>query len=335
MRDPVSLVEGRVRHYGRFASRPANVNPLDEFGGPLRALRSLRLKEWVGFTLSHPDLYSSMIIQDAHYLSSSEIYAYDRERGALHQHARNGRGGALRLPAKLAGSHCVFAAAGYRLEYEFGRDGGAHRVRFDIAASKTAAAFAGDLTLHPGQASPPLSVSSRLPGGRMYTHKAIYPASGTVRIGDEEFVFEADRDLAILDEHKSLLPYRTRWLWGTFGLHTDAGLVGANFVERPSVAGQEDESCVWTPAAAEPLADLRFEPASADPKAAWHVASRDGRLDVTFEPEGRKQVHHQLGLFSIDYFQLFGSYRGAVRGAGGVYEFDGVHGVCESMRARL
>jgi hypothetical protein len=54
-------------------------------------------------------------------------------------------------------------------------------------------------------------------------------------------------------------------------------------------------------------------------------------LDVAFGPEGRKDVKHQLGVFAIDYFQLFGRYRGAVGG----YPVDGVHGVCESFRARL
>src|SRR6516162_7041736 len=103
MRDPDRLVEGGVRRYGRFAERPVSVNPLEEFGDLWRALRRLRLKEWVGFTLVHPDIYSSLIMQDANYLASSEIYAYDRRSGALHQHAANGRGGSLAMPDRLAG----------------------------------------------------------------------------------------------------------------------------------------------------------------------------------------------------------------------------------------
>jgi hypothetical protein len=47
------------------------------------------------------------------------------------------------------------------------------------------------------------------------------------------------------------------------------------------------------------------------------------------------QVRHQFGVFAIDYFQLFGHYRGTLRGADRSHEVDGAHGVCESMRARL
>lgn len=77
MRDLSSLVEDGIRRYGRFPVRPANVNPLDERGRMPRAVRRLRLKEWLGFTLIHPDWFSSLIMQDANYLASSEIYGYD------------------------------------------------------------------------------------------------------------------------------------------------------------------------------------------------------------------------------------------------------------------
>ena len=333
--DPVSLVEGNVRHYGRFASRPSTVNPNDEFSGLSRALRRLRLKEWVGFTLIHPDCYSSLIMQDAQYLASSEIYLYDRRSGALHQHAANGRGGSLALPADLLGSQCVFERRGYQITYDFSRDQAQHTLHIDIAATATAPAFQGELVLDAGRASLPLSVSSRLPGGRMYTHKAIFPVEGVLRVGDAEIVFDGTRNLAILDEHKSYFSYRTTWLWGTFAMHASDGLAGANFAYRPAIPGNEEESCIWIPGACEPLAEITFEPTSTDPLAPWNITSRDGRLDVVFEPEGRKQVQHQFGIVAIDYFQMYGRYRGILRGADRIYQVDNVHGVCESMRARL
>ena len=335
MPDPDGLVDRGVRRYGRFAARLASVNPLDEFAGLARSLRRLRLKEWIGFTLVHPDWCSSLIMQDAQYLASSEIYTYDRRTGALHQHAAKGKGGSLAMPARLAASHCSFQRRGYRLEYDFAAGAGRHAIRFDIAATAAAAAFQGELELDAGHGSLPLSVSSRLPGGRMYTHKAIFPAEGALRVGDQKIVFDGARDLAIIDEHKSMPPYRTTWLWGTFALHAVAGIAGANFADRPELAGQDEESCLWTPGTCEPLADIEFQRQAGGASAPWHIFSRDGRLDVTFEPEGRKQVRHQLGVFAIDYFQLLGRYRGTLRGADRSHEVEDAHGVCESMRARL
>ncbi|MEW2621350.1 DUF2804 domain-containing protein [Streptomyces sp. NPDC048106] len=336
MPTPQRLVEDGIRHWGRLPDRPAAANPLDAYTGLTRRLKSLRLKEWVGFTLLHPDWYSSLIIQDAHYLASSEIYAYDRTAGALHQHAANAPGGSPALPARLLDSACRFERDGYRIAFSFSRAFARHRIELDIAATLKAPAVRGELELDAAAATPALSVSSRLPGGSMYTHKAAFPALGVLRVGDAEITFDPTRDLAVLDEHRSLLPYRTNWLWGTFATLTDAGeVVGANFAARPELPGEPEESCLWTPGRCEPLGDVVFEPASADPSATWHIASRDGRVDVVFEPEGRKRVKHNLGLFAIDYFQLFGHYRGVLRGAEGDFEIKNVHGVCESMKARL
>jgi hypothetical protein len=338
-----TLVDRGTRAYGRFATRPRTVNPLEEFTGTSRRLRRLRLKEWVGFTLVHPDLFSSMIIQDANYLASSELYAYDRVAGALYQHAANARGGSLRMPEVLSGSRPVFARPGYRLEYAFAAGGGGrHQIIIDIAATAKAPAVRAALELDAERASEPLSVSSRVPGGRLYTHKALFPVAGSYAVGDRTFAFDPARDLAIIDEHKSFFPYMTRWLWGTLAFIGDDGTpVGANFCARPGVPGEEEESCLWLPGRCEPLSGVTFTPPSPAPNqgssmAPWQVASADGRLELTFTPQGRKDVKAQLGVAALDYYQLFGSYRGTLRSLDGlVYPVTYAHGVCESFRARL
>ena len=329
------LLPERVRTCGRFESRPQVVDPLEAFAGVERRLRRLRLKEWIGFTLIHPDLNCSLVMQDAHYLASSEIYTFDRRRDHLHEHASNARGGSPTLPRELFGSQCVYARPGYEVVYAFGAERGTHRISLDIAATRRGPAMHGELTLDGTGAPPPLSVSSRLPGGAIYTHKRLYPASGSIRVGDSEFVFNPARDLAILDEHRSFLPYQTRWLWGTFAHIGLDGPVGANFISRARGAAEPEESCIWAPHAAEPIDDVSFAPQSADPLSPWRVWSADGRLDVIFEPDGRKNVKHQLLIAAIDYFQLFGRYTGTLRSAERTHTLRGVHGVCECMLARL
>ena len=329
-----ALVENGVRRWGLFPDRPTYVNPLEEFLGASRRSKRLRLKEWLGWTLIHPDLSSSLILQDAHYLASSEIYV--RDGHGLVEHAHNARGGSLHLPRRLYPSTPHLAAKGYELGYEWAPEAtGTHRIRAQIAATEGQPAIAVDLELDGARASAPLSVSAPLPGGSLYTHKLVLPASGTVQVGDRMYAFDPSRDLAVLDEHKSTLPYRTRWLWGTFAGITTDGIVGANVAERPTTPGSEDESCLWVPGATapavEPLDRITFEQEQGDPLAPWSVRSADGRLDVTFVPEDRKSVKHQLVVAAIDYWQLVGTYTGSVAGR----PVAGVRGVLERMRARL
>ena len=90
---PVYLVNEGTRAFGRFSSRPTVVNPLDEFAELEQRFWRFRLKEWIGFTLIHAHLYCSLVMQDAHYLASSEIYAFDRRRGEFQCRTRPRRCG--------------------------------------------------------------------------------------------------------------------------------------------------------------------------------------------------------------------------------------------------
>ncbi|MDR1851073.1 MAG: DUF2804 domain-containing protein [Propionibacteriaceae bacterium] len=327
-----SVVENGKRHWGRFLRTPANANPVDEYTGVRRAFERFRTKEWAGFTLTHREFFSSMIIQDAKYLVSSDWYLFDAASGQLFQHAASKPAGSVSLPTNIMASRIVFEAKGYRISYTFGPKTAV--VEIAIAASDNAPKVEGRLELDVEHAAPPLVVSAKLPKGSMYTNKIIFPASGTLRVGEREYVFDPSVDFAILDEHKSHLPYRTSWTWGTFALPVAGEYAGANFAVRPQLPDQQEESCIWTPQAAEPLADISFSPSSSDPMAEWKIKSADGRLDVVFTPLGRKGVNQQLVLAEVRYFQMFGTYRGRLRGESETWEFDGVHGVCEEMKMR-
>jgi hypothetical protein len=309
---------------------------LDAYRGPRRLFEGFRLKEWAGFTLTHPEIYSSMILQDAKYLATSQIYVFERDGGRLTERAGARAGGSIGLPDELAKAKVGLEARGYRLAYNFEP----HRIRV-MARVRPTDGLDGirvNLTLDPVHASPPLAVSAPLPGGRgtaLYTNKVVYPAWGSVEVGGRVYRFDPARDFAMLDEHKSHLPYRTTWTWGTFAMPVAGGYMGANFASRPQLQGQEEESCLWTPTAAEPLASISFDRLGPGELAPWRVWSADGRLEATFAPEGAKDVRQQFGLASISYWQRFGLYRGVLRGEHRTEEFEGVHGVLEGMRARL
>ena len=67
----------------------------------------------------------------------------------------------------------------------------------------------------------------------------------------------------------------------------------------------------------------------------WTVTSADGRLDVSFTPDGHKDVDVNLGIVAMHYRQRYGRYRGTLTTAGRRRPLDGVPGVLEDMRARL
>ncbi|ULP49135.1 DUF2804 family protein [Mycolicibacter virginiensis] len=338
MTAPQRLVEDGVRRYGRFDGRVRHTNPVDAHRGLSRLWRAFRLKEWVGFALIHPEISGAMIMQDVKYLASSELFIRDQATGVLVEKSARFRGGTLDLPDDLLdGGRCRVQTRRYLLEYDFAADTGAITVRFDCAADRRGPAITGALTLHVEGAAPPLSLSAKLTSAiDYYTFKQPFPVDGTLTVGDRTYVFERARDFAILDEHRSQFPYSTSWTWGTFAVALAGGVVGSNFVDRPEFSDDDDESSNWVPGAVEPLTGVRFDFDSEDPLSTVHVRDRDGRLDVTFTPAGRKVVKVNLVAAAIDYWQLAGTYRGAVTSLSGeIYSIDSVPGILERMKTRF
>lgn len=147
------------------------------------------------------------------------------------------------------------------------------------------------------------------------------------------------RDTNPVDAHRGLSrlwrEFRLKE-WVGFAAAMAGGVVGSNFVDRPEFSDDDDESSNWVPGAVEPLAGVQFDFGSADPRSTARVHDRDGRLDVTFTPAGRKAVKVNLVAAAIDYWQLAGIYRGTVTSLSGEsYSFDNVPGVLERMKTRF
>lgn len=323
---------GNHVYYGWLQARPRVADPLEGTGGIEALLRRFRLKEWIHLFITHPKWSSGFAMKDAKYLKSSDFHAFDWDNDTLVNHQTTG---GLTLPKDLLDKTARVTRPGFMLEVAFDGPHGTHRIRVDIAAKKDQPSIRGELHLHAAHASAPLSVSELLPRGAMYTWKQIFPVSGRLRIGEEWIEFDPSRDLAIIDEHRSSLPYVTDWTWGTFGFRGDGGIVGANVVGRNERPDQQHESAVWAQGTCEPLGDVVFTATGESPLAPWMITSSDGALEVQFTPRRRKPWELNAGIIAVDYQMMYGSYRGVLRTGQRTHEVLDVHGPFEVMHARM
>jgi len=188
------VVDG-VRQHGHWADRPEVVNPLDGFSGPRRLWSALRLKEWVGFLVTHPELWMSMIVQDAKVLTSSEVIVYDPSTDALRHRQAVAPGRAARLPMALFGHRSGLTRRSFDVGYVFGYDG-RHRIEVDIAESASDPAIRAELDLVDLRDFRPLAVSGELFGGEMFTYKMAYGVGGWLEVGGQRFEFAPGRAAA-------------------------------------------------------------------------------------------------------------------------------------------
>ena len=321
-----------------FLERPLqDAEVVDRVLGPAGSWRRWRTKEWLGFGITHGDIHLACLMQDAGYLASTTTYLFDRRSSALVQETRARPPGFVRMPLSLWAGRCEWATPGYRLAFDLSLREGRQRIRLDLGPSRRTPAVHGEMELCVHEGTAPLVVHSTLAsGGTLYTHKAIYPVQGTLRIGAETFEFDPSRDFAILDEQKTRFGHRTRWQWGTFAARTvDGHWWGANLADHDIAAGATHESCLWLGDKVEALGPIAFEGDGGDPMKPWQVKDPAGRVRLTFHPQGCKPERLELGVVAVDYFQLCGRFVGAIEDARGVAWPVDAWGVCERMRGRF
>ncbi|MFA6450431.1 MAG: DUF2804 domain-containing protein [bacterium] len=340
---PESIVrDGRILN-GIFRKPIRNMNFGDVKwpGGFIeKSLRSLKLKEWLGFTIEHPDWHLIAFMQDAKCLASSNLFAYDRRNNTLITYERNGLPGAVRMAANLLDDRSEHVARGYIMEFYSHIDAGEHTIRIEIEGTCRKPGVSAEIVLTEDLSSvQPFVASFPLRGNNnMFTHKAPMPASGWFKIGGEKFEYDPSRDIAIMDEHKSYFPYITVWQWATFAGYDAAGrLIGVNIGVHETIEDQEkhNENCLWIGNKMELLGAAAFE---FDPKRRmepWKIRELNGRAELTFYPQGDKVKNVSLGIMDMKYFQPCGFFRGYIIDDNGErIEINDMYGVAEMMDSR-
>lgn len=355
---PDALVDSRGKaRFGVYQGVCKNVN-LDEAeltwaGVRLpRALVRFRLKEWQHFALILPDLFCGLAVVDAKFLATSWCHVVDRLSGHHFEHGRQGLLAERKVARELWDDNTVFRARGgggagggrgggdargYRIEVHNHLARGEHRLFVDIAASRGKPAVRAELTcVHDLEEIRPLVVMLPVgPNRAMYSHKVALPLKGTVEVGGERSVAVQESSFAIVDVHKAHYPHHTWWKWATFAGRGPSGrLVALNLTRN--VNSRDDvhnENALWVDGRIERLGPALFD---FDPKRVldpWRIRTADGRVDLTFRPQGERAERVHAGLIKSAFHQPYGTFEGTVRFGDETVDIDSMFGVCEDHDA--
>lgn len=338
---PPSLIEAGCIQTGFFARPFRTVDILNAplLKGPLGRLgRRLRLKEWVGFGIVHPELFGGILIQHAGYAASGTAYLYDRKQKRLHEWLVVDLPTRLTMPDALYASETVARQGKDVMRFTHELDAAKrHTMTIDVAAKGAKPALKVRLALHQDMATvDPLVISLPIhPGHHTYTHKSPLRLEGRITVGDRAYDFDPARDLGNLDEQKTFYPYRSHWHWGCFETYTAEGRqVMTNFVDQMTPKGEPGEDALWFDGKLEYIDAPAFLPQKE--RGHYRLEDKAGRVRLTFTPEGAKAEKRNYGLIAMDYEQFFGRYDGTVTDRDGrLHTIDGAFGALERMAARF
>jgi hypothetical protein len=159
----------------------------------------------------------------------------------------------------------------------------------------------------------------------VWTRKqAARPVSGAVRLPDGRTI-SLDGALAIVDDTAGYHARATEWWWSAgIGFDDGGAPVGWNLVASVNDGPRCSERSVWSGGAARVVGPVRFATDLSS------VAFETGD-ELRFGAEAVRARHDRLLLVDSEYRQPFGTFSGALPGAGALH---GGLGVMEHHRAR-
>lgn len=183
----------------------------------------------------------------------------------------------------------------------------------------------------------PLNVCARAGyQGWVYTQKATaLTCSGTVKWKERSFDLKEIKSLAAVDWSCGYMRRETAWNWGSLsGRLSDGRTVGFNFAAGVNESGFT-ENAVWIDGRLEKVDMIDFQFDRHDGESAWGLRSSDGKVNLHFEPEGKRSEKIHAGFMASNFRQYFGRYYGEIKtDSGEVLTLDGQYGFTEDHYAK-
>ncbi len=141
------------------------------------------------------------------------------------------------------------------------------------------------------------------------------PATGWVRIGDQEFKFgKENHALAVLDWGRGVWTYKNQWYWGSLSGYWNGHLIGWNIGYGFSDRTPASENMVFFDGKAHKLEDVWFHIPEKNGKRMymepWKFSSSDGRFEMDFRPVIDRNADVNLLIFRSIQHQVFGYFTG-------------------------
>ena len=336
---PRSVIERDGHRFGTFDGPIEQVNPHEIGAGRVaRAVRTRGLKEWEAFQLGDDRWFVLGAVYDAKVLGLLQVIAVHKEQATITRWQAKVPSPRVSVARGLSGTRSHGHAGGFSVT--IGNELSSGRVHVD--ASHAGRRGLEPMELHGSGMCPPdgtghLVIVHPFDDDRaLYSHKAMMPFDGWLRIGAEQVGFDPATAFLILDDHHGEYPRPQRYDWLTGVRRAPDGRVEgfnltANQVRDPDVF---NENAIWIGSAVHRLPAITVD-RPAGPWGPWHAHDRDGAVDVRFTPTVRSALHVGPRHALAEYYAPYGWFEGSIEAEDARLDVDGFFGVGEQKLIRV
>jgi len=150
--------------------------------------------------------------------------------------------------------------------------------------------------------------------GWVYTQKsAALTVEGNLNWQGQSYQLAALNTLASVDWSAGYMRRETNWYWASLSSYLDDGRrLGFNFASGVNETGFS-ENAIW-------LDDVRYKVDLVDfrfnrynESQTWQLKSNDGKIEITFDMQGKRAQKLNLILIASNFRQFFGQFNGVIK----------------------
>lgn len=169
--------------------------------------------------------------------------------------------------------------------------------------------------------------------GFNYTNKeAGIGVTGRIMAGGSEYTLDNEH-CGSFDYTFGLLNRQTFWNWASgSGVDTKGRRLGFNLSQGVNETGFT-ENAFWLDGKMVKADTADFKYDDTNMLSEWKITSADGKVDLSFKPEGERAKNLNIGLIKSYYHQPFGTFSGVLSGGKEKYVLKEVYGFTEEHEA--
>jgi len=219
----------------------------------------------------------------------------------------------LKMPETSAGG--VKASKG-GVSIEFVVDGDRRTLRCSTTADDKTPAMEAEIVLtRPHNVSLVAAVPFKEYERAFYYNEKIsmMPAEGTLKIGDDVFLFEPNTAFGLLDWGRGVWPFSTEWYWGSGSGLVDGVPFGFNIGYGFGDTSAASENMLFYDGQAHKISAVTFDLAKDGYMSPKRFSSDDGSFEMDFTPVYNRITSNKLLFVDTRCNMLFGRFSGRVR----------------------
>jgi hypothetical protein len=305
---------GFLKHKGYSKFPVLEYNPANIRVYPLSFLNRLRLKEWDYYGLTTRDFYFSSTVANIGYAGLAFVYFIDfHEKKMTEETILVPLGKGCRLPRSSESGDIHFDHA--KAELLFERRDESRAISVSWPGFANGKGISARLEARQPLELESITVATPIGKNRFYYNQKIncMPVEGKIVFGDRQFDLSPENALATLDWGRGVWDYSSFWVWASAsGFLPNGSTVGLNMGKGFGDLSRATENCFFIDGKMTKLEWVQIDYDSADFMKPWTFATKDGRLDLVFEPFFDRVAKTNLLIITSQVHQLFGKYSGTL-----------------------